>query len=212
MNDRSKTALPVSARRYRHSYVGIVPEGTMVLPRELRGPRFTASFRATSRSGASAAMFSRALRLLRFYFGFRPFARRRSAFDGGRNGPRAGQEFLQPERADDRLHVAELAAADPLRYLGHRRGKGLDELALVELLLARRQAAREVDVDKLGRVGNDRMDARKVNIFARRIACFLFELALRAGELVLVRIELAGRIFDHHLAGRVTILPLQQHT
>src|ERR1700761_3537606 len=187
MNDRSKTALPVSVYRYRRPYMGIVPEGTMVLPREARGPRLRRIFSPCVLNGRECrdvqprALFLMLLSALFNPSTLRPFAPH-SAFDGRGHGPRAGQEFLEPERADDRLHVAEFAAADPLRYFGHRRGEGLDEFALIEFCLARHQAAREVDVDKFGRVGNDRMDAREEDIFARRIARFFFELTLRAGQ------------------------------
>src|SRR5258707_15419991 len=72
--------------------------------------------------------------------------------------PFARHDPLQPEAADDRLHVADVAAPDPLENLRPVRDKRLKELAFVELALARCQSARKIQVDKFGRIRNHRMN------------------------------------------------------
>src|ERR1700674_2888484 len=126
--------------------------------------------------------------------------------------PPTRHDPLQPEAADDRLHVADVAALDPLENLRPVRDKRLEELAFVELALARRQPARKIQVDEFSRIRNHWMNTRQEKPLARRITGFLMQLALRAREFALVRIELAGGIFEQDLADRIAILPFEQYT
>ncbi|CAM2160810.1 hypothetical protein PT2222_90027 [Paraburkholderia tropica] len=125
--------------------------------------------------------------------------------------PLARQRLFEPERADHRLHVGDLAVTHPFEQFGQRGREGFEEFAFVELRLARREATREIDVDELGRVRNDRVNLRQINVFARRVAGLFLQFADRACERAFLRIELACRKLGHHARQRIAILALHQH-
>jgi hypothetical protein len=74
-----------------------------------------------------------------------------------------------------------------------------------------RQVARQEDVDELGGIRDNRVDARQVIPARRAVARLLQQLAFAAALRALFRIKLAGGEFQHHFADRIAELALHQH-
>lgn len=108
---------------------------------------------------------------------------------------------------DDGLRIDDAAVRGHGDGFCKRHLDDVDELILIRVLLARRQALGRVEVDLLVREADRRRDRRELRNVLRRVAGLLRELALGADERVLVRrIELAGRHLERHRIDRIAVL------
>ena len=79
-----------------------------------------------------------------------------------------GVPLLQPKQADQRLGVGDFAAGAQRVELGRAVRHDLEELAGVELRAARRESAREPDLDAFGRIGDGVVQDAGAGPFGRR--------------------------------------------
>src|SRR6185295_637327 len=96
--------------------------------------------------------------------------------------PAAGVPVGEPEQADERLRVGDLAAPRRLVELVDRERKDVEELAGVEPSLAGHEAAREPDLDAFGRIADRVVQDSRARPLARAVAGLLGELADGAVE------------------------------
>src|SRR5690606_13655435 len=113
-----------------------------------------------------------------------------------------------PHHADDGLGIGQVSALHPGFQLVLTGRKDIEEFALVELLRAGDQAIRKPDLDDLRRVADHGMQDAGLRPTPGTIARLFEQLALRAGQTVLTRVELASRKLDHDLSHRITVLAL----
>ena len=116
---------------------------------------------------------------------------------------------MQPECRRQCLAIRDLTIATPLQQLRRAGREDLEKLTHIELALARCQAARKPDVNKLGGVGNKRMQAPGQRPLGGTVAGFFEQFTLCALLAGLAGIELSGGKLDHHLSHRIAKLPLQ---
>src|SRR5258706_700821 len=115
-----------------------------------------------------------------------------------------------PHQAQGCLRVGNDTVTHPFERVVQAGREGLEVLAHVELRADMTQVACAVQVDRLGRIADRRMQRRDLPPVRGLEPAFLDELALRRGERRFVGLELARGQLDEVAALRVAVLALEE--
>src|SRR5678815_939717 len=123
-------------------------------------------------------------------------------------GPSAGAPMGEPEQADQRLGVGNVAATRGVLERVDARLEHIEELAGVEAALAEGKAAREPDLDAFVGIADRVVQDAGSCPLGGAVAGLLDQLAHRAVEDRFARLELAGGKLEHRPPHRVAPLAL----